>query len=60
MNGLCPVSVGTIFLNVYAANDVEKVPQIIVGSQHFSMTFGHWLPAMTKAGDLLGFKVQHL
>jgi len=31
-----------------------------VGSQHFSMTFGHWLPAMIEAGDLLGFEVQHL
>jgi len=49
-----------ICIHMDVDGDVEKVPQIIVGSQHFSMTFGHWLPAMIEAGDLLGFEVQHL
>ena len=49
-----------ICIHMDVDGDVEKVPQIIVGSQHFSMTFGHWLPTMIEAGDLLGFEVQHL
>lgn len=40
--------------------DIKRVPEIILGSQHISMTFGHWLPAIKKAGNLLGFEVQHL
>ena len=40
--------------------NAKKVPSIIVGSQHFSMTFGHWLPALLEVGNLLGFEVRHL
>ncbi|NQS89208.1 hypothetical protein HQ584_05410 [Patescibacteria group bacterium] len=46
-----------IYMNV--DGDIKKIPEIIVGSQHISMTFGHWLHALKKAGSLLGFEVQH-
>ena len=39
--------------------DIQSVPEIIVGSQHVSMTFGHWLGAIKEAGNLLGLEVQH-
>lgn len=40
--------------------DVTRVPEIIVGSQHVSMTFGHWLGALKEVENLLGLEVQHL
>jgi len=49
-----------IIIHMSVKGDVQRVPEIIVGSQHVSMTFGHWLSALKEAGDLLGFEVQHL
>jgi len=40
--------------------DVGRVPQVIVGSQHVSMAFGHWLEALEEAGKLLNMEVRHL
>jgi len=39
---------------------VEDVPKIIVGSQHVSMTLGHWMNALTEAAKLLDLEVRHL
>jgi len=55
-----PVGTCRICIHMDVDGDVNRVPQIIVGSQHFSMTFGHWLTALSEAGNLLGFEVRHL
>jgi len=41
--------------NIYKAQ-----PVLNVGSQHNSMTFGHWLPALKEAGSLLDLEVVYL
>jgi len=48
-----------ITIHMSVDGDLKKVPQIIVGSQHASMTLGHWLTAMTEVGNLLGLEVRH-
>ncbi len=40
--------------------DVEKVPEMIVGSQHASMTLGHWMDALLEAGKILDLEVHRL
>jgi len=40
--------------------DVKQVPNVIVGSQHVSMTLGHWMEALVKAGKLLDLEIRHL
>ena len=40
--------------------DVKKVSETMVGSQHVSMTFGHWLKPLKKAAELLNLKGLHL
>lgn len=40
--------------------DISKVSEVIVGSQHVSMAFGHWLDSLKEAGKILGFEVRHL
>jgi L-fucose isomerase-like protein len=47
-------------VNMSVNGDILKVPSVWVGSQHHSMTFGHWLAALREAGDLLDFEVRHL
>jgi len=49
-----------ICIHMDVDGDVERVSQIIVGSQHFSMTFGRWLPVFSEVGNLLGLDVRHL
>jgi len=47
-----------IIIHMDVNGDVNEVPQIIVGSQHVSMIFGHWLGALQEVGNLLGFEVR--
>jgi len=49
-----------IIIHIDVNGDAKRVPQIIVGSQHVSMAFGHWLRALREAGTLLGLDVQHI
>ncbi|MFP4027918.1 MAG: hypothetical protein ACLFWL_09015 [Candidatus Brocadiia bacterium] len=49
-----------IIVHMSIEGDVERVPEVIVGSQHVSMSFGHWLAALQETGKLLGMEVQHL
>ena len=49
-----------IIIHMDVKGDVEKLPEIIVGSQHISMTYGHWLNALKEAGKLLNLEVLHL
>ena len=49
-----------IIIHMDVDGDIQRVPEVIVGSQHVSMTFGRWLSALQEVGDLLGFEVRHL
>lgn len=49
-----------IIVHMSVDGDITEVPQVIVGSQHVSMVFGHWLGALKETGKLLGFEVRHL
>ncbi len=49
-----------IIIHMSVEGDVQEVPEIIVGSQHVSMTFGHWLGALKELGNLLDLEVRHL
>jgi len=49
-----------VIVHMSIDGDIRKVPQVIVGSQHVSMAFGHWLGALREAGRLIGFDVNHL
>jgi len=49
-----------VIVHMNVNGDVKKVPEIIVGSQHVSMSFGHHLNALKEVGNLLGFEVHHL
>ena len=49
-----------IIIRMKANGDVKRVPEILVGSQHISMTFGHWLNPLLELGKLLNLKVHHL
>ena len=49
-----------IIVHMHVEGDVQRVPEIIVGSQHVSMTFGHWLGALKEVGNLLALEVRHL
>jgi len=49
-----------VIVHMDVDGNIERVPEIIVGSQHVSMTFGHWLSALEEVGHLLGFEVRHL
>jgi L-fucose isomerase-like protein len=39
---------------------VKEVPSIMVGTNHHSMTLGHWQAALVEAGELLNLEVRHL
>jgi len=39
---------------------VKDVPSIVVGTNHHSMTLGHWQAALLEAGKLLDLEVRHL
>jgi len=49
-----------IIVHMSVEGNVQSVPEIIVGSQHVSMTFGHWLGALKEVGDLLDLEIRHL
>jgi len=50
-----------IIIHMNVNGDVERLPNLIVGSQHIlSMTYGHWLNALMEAGKLLNLEVLHL
>ena len=49
-----------IIIHIDVKGDVNKIPEILVGSQHISMTYGHWLESLLETGRLLGMKVLHL
>ena len=36
--------------------DVERLPNLIVGSQHISMTYRHWLNVLRETGKLLNLR----
>lgn len=40
--------------------DVGDISGIIVGSQHVSMTLGHWMGPLLEAGKLLDLEIRHL
>ena len=48
-------------VNMTVRGDIYKAqPVLNVGSQHNAMAFGHWLPALKEAGELLDLEVLHL
>jgi len=49
-----------VIIHMTVDGDAKRVPEVIVGSQHVSMTFGHWQNVLEKAGELLGMEVRHL
>ncbi|MCK4283558.1 MAG: hypothetical protein KAX44_04505, partial [Candidatus Brocadiae bacterium] len=49
-----------LIVHMSVDGDVTRVPEVMVGSQHVSMAFGHWLGALQEAGKLLGLEVRHL
>ncbi|MBD3182417.1 hypothetical protein GF312_09000 [Candidatus Poribacteria bacterium] len=49
-----------VIVHMSVNGDVKRIPEIIVGSQHVSMTYGHWLKALQELKSLMGFDVQHL
>lgn len=49
-----------VIIHMTVDGDPARVPEVIVGSQHVSMAFGHWQDALEKIGELLGMEVAHL
>ncbi|MHA1169671.1 MAG: L-arabinose isomerase family protein, partial [Candidatus Hodarchaeales archaeon] len=49
-----------VIVHMDVDGDIRKLPDIIVGSQHASMTFGHWLSAIKETGKLLDLATYHL
>jgi len=49
-----------VIVHMDVDGEVSNIPKILVGSQHVSMTFGHWLAPLKKAGELLKMKVLSL
>ncbi len=49
-----------VVMHMSVDGDVGCVPELIVGSQHVSMTFGHWPESLEEAGKLLGMETEHL
>jgi len=49
-----------IIIHMDVKGDIERLPDLIVGSQHISMTYGHWLNALKETGKLLNLEVLHL
>ena len=48
-------------VNMTVKGDIWKAqPVLDVGSQHNSMTFGHWLPALLELEKLLDLEIHHL
>lgn len=49
-----------VIVHIEVEGDVERVPQIRVGSQHFSMAFGRWLGAIEEFARLKGMELLSL
>lgn len=49
-----------IIIHISVDADVARLPEVLVGSQHMSMAFGHWLQALGQAAELLGMKLARL
>ena len=49
-----------VIIHMNVDGDIRRIPEIAVGSQHISMTFGHWFSTLKEVGNLLGLKVLHL
>jgi len=49
-----------VIVRMSVDGDVRRVPEVMVGSQHVSMAFGHWLDAVVQAASLLGMEVRRL
>lgn len=49
-----------IIIHMTVDGDVTRLSEVLVGSQHMSMTFGHWQHALAEAAGLLGMEVRHL
>ena len=49
-----------IIVRIDVKGDVKKIPEILVGSQHMSMTYGHWLEELKEVGKILGIKIRAL
>jgi L-fucose isomerase-like protein len=49
-----------IIIHMSIDGDVAQLPQLLVGSQHMSMAFGHWLQALAEAAELLGMQLARL
>jgi hypothetical protein len=48
-----------IIIHMNINGDINKIPEIYVGSQHITMTLGHWLSVLKEVGKLLSFEVHH-
>ncbi len=49
-----------VIVHMKVDGDVKRVPEIIVGSQHVSMTFGRYLGALKEYASLAGMEIHHL
>ena len=49
-----------IIIHMNVKGDVKNLPKLLVGSQHISMTYGHWLNALQEASKLLNLRILHL
>ena len=49
-----------VIIHMTVDGDPARVPEVIVGSQHVSMAFGHWQSVLEKTGQLLEMEVRHL
>ncbi len=49
-----------VIVHIDVKGNVEDIPRILVGSQHISMTFGHWLNTLKRVGEILQMEVLHL
>ena len=49
-----------VIIHMTVDGDPARVSEVIVGSQHVSMAFGHWQDAIKETGQLLGMEVRHL
>jgi len=49
-----------VIVRMSVDGDVRRVSEVIVGSQHVSVAFGHWLDALDETANLLGMEVHHL
>jgi len=49
-----------VIIHMNVDGEVKRIPEVLVGSQHISMTFGHWLNTLLEVGRVLNLKVHHL